>query len=51
MALSSVSKETIFLPCFISEVCGESAPVILFNDNQSAQRLAVNPVHHNRTKH
>jgi hypothetical protein len=51
MALSSASKEAIFLARFISEVSGESAPVILFNDNQSAQRLAVNPVHHNRTKH
>lgn len=52
MALTVATKEAIFLQRFIREVTGESVtPVTLFNDSQSAHKLVLNPVHHNRTKH
>lgn len=51
MALTSAAKEAVFLQRLIGEITGESYVVTLCNDNQSAQKLAQNPVHHNRTKH
>lgn len=51
MALSEASKEAIYLKNLISEITGVSKCVRLYNDNQSAQKLAVNPIFHNRSKH
>lgn len=50
-ALSSASKEAVYLQRLLNELTGTLDCVSLFNDNQSAQKLAMNPVHHNRTKH
>lgn len=50
-ALSSASKEAVYLQRLICEITGECSSVTIFNDNQSAQKLAQNPVHHSRTKH
>lgn len=35
----------------LNELTGVNNSVQLYNDNQSAQKLAHNPVFHNRTKH
>ena len=52
MALSEVSREATYFCCFLKELgirCEEG--VTLFNDNISAQKLAMNLVFHSRTKH
>lgn len=52
MALSSCAKEAVYLRRFLSEISNISkAKVTIYNDSQSAQMLAKNPIHHNRTKH
>lgn len=52
MALTSVAKEACYLRRFISEINGTALnKVNVYTDSQSAQKLAENPVHHNRTKH
>ncbi|KMQ86248.1 retrovirus-related pol polyprotein from transposon tnt 1-94 [Lasius niger] len=52
MALSEAAKEAVHLQCFLLELGAiDAGPVKLFNDNVSAQRLAINPVFHARTKH
>lgn len=47
MALS----EAIYLKNLLFELVGKSGSIILYNDNVSAQKLAVNPVFHKRSKH
>lgn len=52
MAMSEAAKEAIFLKRLLEEIgytLGEA--VILNVDNQGAEKLASNPVHHKRTKH
>lgn len=59
MAITEATKEGIYLKRFISEIICD--PVVRQNfipnsvtintDSQSAQSLALNPVHHHRTKH
>lgn len=51
VAISQASKEALFLKGFLGEIIDRNEPVIIFNDNQSAQKLVLNPVFHNRTKH
>lgn len=52
MALSEAAKEAVHLQRLLSELGARDAgPIMLFNDNVSAQRLAINPVFHARTKH
>lgn len=51
VALSESAKETIHLKGLLNELIGFSEPITLYNDNQSVQKLACNPVFHNRTKH
>ena len=52
MCLSEAAKEAIFCISFVKELgCPELANITLFNDNQSAGKLARNPVFHSRTKH
>jgi uncharacterized protein (DUF1697 family) len=43
--------EAIFLSRIMKEITGRESSVIIFNDSQSSQALARNPVHHKRTKH
>ncbi|KYN08004.1 Copia protein [Cyphomyrmex costatus] len=51
-ALSEAAREAIYLSGFLKEVGMTSfAKVLLHNDNQSAGKLAVNPVYHSRSKH
>ena len=52
MCLSEAAKEAIFCIGFLRELgYGGIAKVSLFNDNQSAIKLAKNPVFHSRSKH
>lgn len=51
MSLSSVTREVVFLRRFLQEISGKVGQVIIYNDCQGAQKLALNPIHHNRTKH
>lgn len=51
MALSDATKEAIHLRRFLRETTGTDETVKIHCDNQGAQRLARNPVFHNRTKH
>ncbi|XP_053996974.1 uncharacterized protein LOC128886291 [Hylaeus anthracinus] len=52
MSLSEATKEAIYLRKLLTDFGLEELPVIkLFGDNQSALRLAEDPVFHNRTKH
>lgn len=51
MALSEASKEAIYLRNILSEITGLNNCVRLYNDNQSARKLSINPMFHNRSKH
>lgn len=51
MALSSATKEACFLRTLIMELSGKIPNITIYSDSQSAQKLALNPIHHNRTKH
>lgn len=51
IGLSDASKEAIFLKNLLNEVFSQNYPVKLYNDNQSAQKLAANSVFHDRSKH
>lgn len=51
MAISDSCKEAMFLKSFILECTGIICKVLLFNDNQSAQKLSSNSVFHARSKH
>ena len=51
ISLSEASKEACFLKGLYSELSGVDKPILLFNDNQSSQKLVKNAVFHNRTKH
>ncbi|XP_003377800.1 conserved hypothetical protein [Trichinella spiralis] len=51
MALSEACKKAMHLKRIVEEITGLSKSVILHSDNQSALKLARNPVYHARTKH
>lgn len=51
MALSEATKEAIYLRSLLSELIGKLECIVIFNDNQSAQKLSTNPVFHERSKH
>lgn len=51
MAISEACKEAIYLRNLLQELTGNVCCVKLFNDNQSAQKLSINPVYHKRSKH
>ncbi|CAB0010875.1 unnamed protein product, partial [Nesidiocoris tenuis] len=53
LALGEATKEAIYLRQFLTEL-GLSRPTtstLILNDNQGAQLLAKNSIHHSRTKH
>lgn len=51
VSLSEASKEAIYLKRLLSEIYGKSDTIVLYNDCQSAQKLALNPIFHRRSKH
>ena len=51
MAMSKACKESICLKNLQYEIIKTMYCIDLYNDNQSAQKLALNPVFHKRTKH
>lgn len=51
MALSEASKEAIYLRNLLFELTGKLNCILLYNDNQSAQKLAENPIYHKWSKH
>lgn len=51
MALSDATKEAIYLRNLLFELTGRLDCIEIYNDNQSAQKLANNPVFHDRSKH
>lgn len=51
MAISEACKEAIYLKSLMYEIVGCNYTIILYNDNQGAQRLTENPLFHRRTKH
>lgn len=51
MAISDACKEALFLRTFLSECLGKTYSIELYNDSQSAQKLARNLICHSRTKH
>lgn len=51
IAITEACKEAIFIGNLLNELCSYKNVITLYNDNQSSQKLAYNPVFHNRTKH
>lgn len=51
LALSDVTKEACFLRSILTELCGKTETIEIFNDNQSAHKILNNSQHHRRTKH
>lgn len=54
IALTEASKEVVYLRNFLKEIdvlTQNSNPTDIYNDNQGAQKLIVNPIYHSRTKH
>lgn len=51
MALSEATKEAIYLRNLLEDLLGKLDCVLIYNDNQSAKKLAYNPVLHDRSKH
>lgn len=51
MALAEASKEAMYFRSLLFELTKKLYCITLYNDNQSAQKLSVNPVYHKRSKH
>lgn len=51
MAIAEACKEAIYLKTLLSDICNCNYTVLIFNDNQGAQKLTENPLFHKRTKH
>lgn len=51
MGLADCCKEAIYLKNLLYEITNENHPITIYNDNQSAIKLSVNPVFHKRSKH
>ena len=52
MAASEAAKEAVYLRRLLRELFySDGKPVVLYIDNQGAQKLASNPVYHKRSKH
>ncbi|CAK1595011.1 unnamed protein product [Parnassius mnemosyne] len=51
MAIAEACKEAIYLKNLSSDIIGCNYTVIIYNDNQGAQKLTENPLFHKRTKH
>jgi hypothetical protein len=52
VGLSQASKEALYLRSLLNSLTTvNNKPVLVFNDNQSAHKIAANKMMHNRTKH
>ncbi|KAH8288013.1 hypothetical protein KR018_001471 [Drosophila ironensis] len=52
IALSTAAKEATYLRKLLQEIgWSTQKPTTIYCDNVSAQQIALNPVHHKRTKH
>ncbi|KAJ0726248.1 putative RNA-directed DNA polymerase [Helianthus annuus] len=51
MAVAEASKELVWLKAFLKELGKNQADYPLYCDNESAVKLAKNPVYHGKTKH
>ncbi|XP_035844836.1 TMV resistance protein N-like [Helianthus annuus] len=51
MAVAEASKELVWLKAFLKELGKNQADYPLYSDNESAVKLAKNPVYHGKTKH
>lgn len=51
MSLTDTCKEALFLRKFMKEILNKTLRVVIYNDNQSAQKLCKNSMFHARTKH
>ncbi|KAJ0714724.1 putative RNA-directed DNA polymerase [Helianthus annuus] len=51
MAIAEASKELVWLKTFLGELGKDQADYSLYCDNESAVKLAKNPVYHGKTKH
>lgn len=51
IAISEASREAIYLYNLFGEFVGINSCITLYNDNQSAQKLCINPTFHKRAKH
>lgn len=51
MAVAEASKELVWLKTFLEELGKKQADYSLHCDNESAVKLAKNPVYHGKTKH
>ncbi|KAK9873393.1 hypothetical protein WA026_022456 [Henosepilachna vigintioctopunctata] len=51
MALSEAAKEAIYLKNLLFELFHFKDKIVVFNDNQAAQKLSANQSNHCRTKH
>lgn len=51
LSISDATKEVMFLCNLLKEINNCQKTIIIYNDNQSAQKIVRNCQHHNRTKH
>lgn len=51
LALSDGAKEGKYIKALLLELIGKNEPVVIYNDNQSAQKLSENHILNKRTKH
>lgn len=51
MGISECCKEAVYLRNLQCEITDRLYTIVVYNDNQSAQKLLHNPVFHNRSKH
>jgi hypothetical protein len=51
MGLAHGTQEVLFLRELVKEIGLSQSQTIIHVDNQAAQQMAMNPVHHQRTKH
>lgn len=51
MAIAEACKEAVYLKGLLSEIVNCNYTIIIYNDNQGAQKLTENRLYHKRTKH
>lgn len=51
LSMCNATKEAMFMRNLLSEIHGKANTLLIYNDNQSAQKIISNQQYHNRTKH
>lgn len=51
MGITEACKEAIYLRNLEFEIRNKTNTIVIYNDNQSAQKLSANPIFHKRSKH